>query len=68
MDDHRFRRGIDPFIPTEDELRAYIEGDTIEDIVRQVSDAFAEELAQIMSQARQKPASAVRPIVGGKRP
>lgn len=68
MDDHRFRRGIDPFSPTEDELRAYIEGDTIEDIVRQVSDAFAEELAQIMSQARQKPEPAIRRIAGGKRP
>lgn len=67
MDDHRFRRGIDSYAPTEDELRAHIEGDTIEDIVRQVSDAFAEDLAQIMRQARQ-PAPAAKRIVGGKRP
>jgi len=66
MDDHRFRRGIEPFPPTDDQLRAFIEGDTIEDIVRQVSDAFAEDLAMIMRQASEKPA--VRRSAAGKRP
>lgn len=53
MDASRIRRPMDPFTPEEDELRAFIEGESTEDIVRQVTDAFAEELAEIMKRARQ---------------
>lgn len=52
MDTSRPRRHIDPFTPAEDELRAFIEGESTQDIVRQVTDAFAEELAEIMKRAR----------------
>ena len=54
MDVSRSRPPIDPGAPpVEDELRAFIEGESTADIVRQVTDAFAEELAEIMRRARQ---------------
>ena len=53
MDASRIRRPLDPFTPQEDELRAFIEGESTEDIIRQVTDAFAEELAEIIKRARQ---------------
>lgn len=52
MDNHRFRRGADPTATPDEELRSYIDGETSEQIVRRVSDAFAEELAQLMKRAR----------------
>ena len=52
MESHRFRRLVDPATAPDEELRSYIDGETSEQIVRRVSDAFAEELAALMKRAR----------------
>jgi hypothetical protein len=50
------RRFLDP-PAKDDELRAFIEGDSTEEIVRQVSKSFAEELAELVRQAKAKRSS-----------
>jgi 23S rRNA maturation mini-RNase III len=65
----RIRQQIELTTPDEDELRTFIEGDSTADIVRQVTDAFAEELSEIIKRARQEQSDLVRkPNVERKRP
>ncbi|MEY9165420.1 hypothetical protein ABIE78_003539 [Sinorhizobium fredii] len=52
MDNHRIRRPINQPRPDDDDLRSYIEGDSADEIVRQVSDAFAQRLSEILKKGR----------------
>lgn len=61
MDNHRIRRPINPFRAEDEELRSFIEGETTGDIVRRVSDAFAEELSDILKGNRRPRTSVTDP-------
>lgn len=55
MDNHRIRRSVNQPQSEDDDLRSYIEGDSTDEIVRQVNDAFAHRLAQILRKGRSAP-------------
>lgn len=55
MDNHRIRRSIIQPRNDDDDLRSYIEGYTADEIVRQVSDAFALRLSEILKKGRAAP-------------
>lgn len=66
MDNHRIRRSIHQPQPGDDDLRSYIEGDSTDDIVRQVNDAFANRLSEILKKGREAPKHS-GDSVGGRR-
>lgn len=55
MDNHRIRRSINQPYTEDDDLRSYIEGDSTDEIVRQVNDAFALRLSEILKKGRAAP-------------
>lgn len=67
MDNNRIRRSIQTTRPEDDDLRSYIEGDTTDEIVRQVSDSFALQLSEILKKGRAAPRRS-NDASGGRRP